>query len=231
MHSDNGTTFVGVNNDLRLFLAHESVQEKIYGFSANEGIEWNFIPPRGPHFFGLWDAGIKSAKAHMKRVIGNSLLTFEEMNTLLCQIEACLNSRTLCPLSEDPDSLSLIPGHFFIGESLIAVPEPSVLHTPTNRLNRWQYVQQLQQSFWELWTRDYLHQLQQRTSWMNEQPNLQARRLVLLKEGNLPSMVWRRGLVQNVYRGPSGLVRVADVKPASGVLKRPISKFCLLPNN
>jgi hypothetical protein len=27
-------------------------------------------------------------KAHMKRVIGNSLLTFEEMNILLCQIEA-----------------------------------------------------------------------------------------------------------------------------------------------
>jgi hypothetical protein len=105
------------------------------------------------HFGGLLEAGIKSAKAHIKRVIGNSLLTLEELNTLLCQIKACLNPRPLSPLSEDPDSLSVLtPGHFLIGDSLIAVPEPSVLDTPTNRLNRWQYVWQLQQ-----WSRDYLH--------------------------------------------------------------------------
>jgi len=85
----------------------------------------------------LWEAGLKSAKSHMKRVIGNSLLTFQEMKTLLFQIEACLNSRPLCPLSEDPDSLPVLtPGHFLIGESLTAVPEPSVLDTPANRLNR-----------------------------------------------------------------------------------------------
>jgi hypothetical protein len=68
-------------------------------------------------------------------------------------------------------------------------------------------------------------------SGMNEQPNLQEGYLVLIKEDNLPSMVWRRGLVQNEYCGPDGLVWVADVKTASGVLKCPISKLCLLPNN
>jgi hypothetical protein len=53
----------------------------------------------------------------MKSVIGNSLLTFEEMNTLQCQIKAFLNSRPLWPLSEDPDSFSVLtPGQFFIDD-------------------------------------------------------------------------------------------------------------------
>jgi hypothetical protein len=69
------------------------------------------------------------------------------------------------------------------------------------------------------------------SSGMNKQPNLQEGCLVLIKEDNLPSMVWRRGLVQNVYCGSDDLVRMADVKTASGVLKYPISKLCLLPNN
>ncbi|EFN70688.1 hypothetical protein EAG_00141, partial [Camponotus floridanus] len=60
----------------------------------------------------LWEAAVKSTKHHLRRVIGESTLTFEEMSTLLAQIEACLNSRPLQALSDDPDDLSaLTPGH------------------------------------------------------------------------------------------------------------------------
>jgi hypothetical protein len=66
---------------------------------------------------------------------------------------------------------------------------------------------------------------------MNEQSSLQEGRLVLTKEDNLPSMVWCRGMMHNVYRGPDDLVPIADVKTASGVPKRSIIKLCLLSNN
>lgn len=49
---------------------------------------------------------VKSAKYHLKRVIGEILLSYEEMNTLLVEIEACLNSRPLLPLSDDKDDYS-----------------------------------------------------------------------------------------------------------------------------
>ena len=56
----------------------------------------------------------KSAKYHLKRVIGTVKLNFEELATVLSQIEACLNSRPLTPLTTEDDGVeTLTPGHFF----------------------------------------------------------------------------------------------------------------------
>lgn len=84
---------------------------------------WHFIPPHSPNFGGLWEAGIKSAKYHIKRMTGTATLTYEEMATLLSQVEACLNSRPISVISNDlEEPMPLIPGHFLIGEPLVSVP-------------------------------------------------------------------------------------------------------------
>jgi hypothetical protein len=49
---------------------------------------------------------VKSMKHHMRRVTAHQALTFEEMTTILTQIEACLNSQPLTPLSNDSDDVS-----------------------------------------------------------------------------------------------------------------------------
>lgn len=67
--SDNGTNFAGANNELkRLIDFLTNNLDHIKRFGCNEGINWHFIPPRSPHFGGLWEAGVKSAKFHLKRV-------------------------------------------------------------------------------------------------------------------------------------------------------------------
>lgn len=90
-------------------------QDKVIDFTATNSIQWHFIPPYAPHMGGLWEAGIKSAKIHLQRVLGHVLLTFEEFYTLIAEIEACLNSHPITPMSSDPSDLSaLTPGHFLI---------------------------------------------------------------------------------------------------------------------
>lgn len=76
---------------------------------------WNFNPLTASHFGGLWEAAIKSTKAHLKRVIGNQTLTMEEFHTLITRIEGILNSHSLTPISSYPNDLcALTPGHYLI---------------------------------------------------------------------------------------------------------------------
>jgi hypothetical protein len=136
---------------------------------------------------GIWEAGVKSMKFHLRRVVGNAKITFEEFYTLLCQVEAVLNSRPICPLSNNPDNLQVLtPGHFLIDTSLLALPGRNLLDLSSNRLSRWSYVQQMFQRLCKCWSHDYLHQLQRRNKWKDIQPNVTIGDLVLLKEVNLP---------------------------------------------
>ena len=116
----------GADADLRrLFSQTSSLCQEVAAAIAADGIEWSFIPPRAPHFGGLWEAAVRSFKSHFKRVIGEAKLTYEEFSTVACSIEACLNSRPLSPMSADAqDPLALTPAHFLIGFSLSLPPEP-----------------------------------------------------------------------------------------------------------
>ena len=122
IHSDNGTNFIGANNELRELhdpLQSDDHNEKVNAFLANKQIEWRFIPPHSPHFGGLWEAAVKSSKRHLKLVVGNELLTFEQFNTLIIEIESILNLQPLTPIFTDPKR-SLSP--HFLSPPLPAFP-------------------------------------------------------------------------------------------------------------
>ncbi|XP_046383976.1 uncharacterized protein LOC124154345 [Ischnura elegans] len=151
IYSDNGTNFVGANRelkDLKKVFSSKSHQERLHHYSSSQGINWHFIPPRSPHFGGLWEAAVRSLKYHLRRIVGNASLTYEETYTYLTMIEACLNSRPITQMSSDPNDLNpLTPGHFLIGDALTAIPDPNMIDVPVNRLSRWQHVTRMQQHF------------------------------------------------------------------------------------
>ena len=178
---------------------------------------------------GLWEAGVKSLK-YRKRIVGKALLTFEEFSTLLTQVEACLNSRPLTALSNEPNDPSyLSPGHFLIGAPLTSLPEPDFTSTTMNSLSRWQQVQRFKQQLWKRWSSNYLNSLQQRCKWRSQQPDLQPGMLVLLREDNLPPMSWRLAVISETFPGLDGDVTVVKVKTSFGQFKRPICKLVILP--
>ncbi|XP_017468483.1 PREDICTED: uncharacterized protein LOC108360631 [Rhagoletis zephyria] len=99
IYSDNGTNFVGADQQLReihQLLHSPTTQDGITRELADQHIQWHFSPPSGPHFGGIWEAGVKSMKHHLKRTLADTSVTYEELQTVLCQIEFCLNSRPLC---------------------------------------------------------------------------------------------------------------------------------------
>nr|CAI5855883.1 unnamed protein product [Callosobruchus analis] len=98
-----------------------------------------FNTPAAPHQGGLWESHVKSVKTHLYRVIGDQLLTYEELNTVLTQIEALLNSRPLCVKSMDPSAPEVLtPAHFLTQMPLNRLPTSDVTEIKLNRLDRYQ---------------------------------------------------------------------------------------------
>ncbi|XP_033224231.1 uncharacterized protein LOC117177545 [Belonocnema kinseyi] len=174
--------FVGADRQLQKMFSEASAEfASVATYLASHGTQWKFNPPAAPHFGGLWEAAVKSTKFHLRRVIGYSTLTFEEMTTLLTQIEACVNSRPLRAQSDDPTDISaLTPGHFLIGGPLNTVPEPSLADVLPNRLTLWQLIQQMRDHFWKRWSAEYLKELQPRSKWTTSSPSIQIGDLVLI---------------------------------------------------
>lgn len=233
IYSDNGTNFVGARNKLQDFLKllksrdhHDAISKEC----AKDGIQWHFIPPSAPHFGGLWEAAVRSSKHHLLRVVGESPVHPEDFNTLLTQVEACLNSRPLTPLSDDPNDLEpLTPAHFLIGTSLQSIPEPDLGELPINRLDAVQLTQRRLQDFWKRWRREYLCQLQARTKRWQPAVQVDVGKLVVIKDENQPPTKWKMGRITDVHPGKDGIVRVVTLKTATGILTRPVEKLCILP--
>jgi hypothetical protein len=235
IYSDNGTNFQGASNQLHELyqLLHWSSNLKdIQDYLKTEGCDWKFIPPHGPHFGGLWEAAVKSMKHHLRRTLGAQIVTYEELYTLLTEIEACLKSRPLCALSNDPhDSTYLSLGHFLIGQPLTQLPCVDYTDVKPNRLSRWQLFHQQIQHYWNRWSKDNLNELQMRHRWQSSSPNLQPGDLVLLKDDHTTPLHWPTAVITDVHPGTDNNIRVVRVKNPKGTFKRPISKICPLPRN
>ena len=142
IYSDHGSNFVGARNQMKElydFLSLPSTDSAISDHLLSNRITWHHIPERAPHFGGIWEAVVKSAKHHMRKIIGHIKLSFEELTTTTCGIEACLNSRPyLAQDSHDAEGeMPLTPGHFLIGRPLMTYPEAPA-DPATTLKSRWE---------------------------------------------------------------------------------------------
>ena len=208
IYSNKSRTFTGTHAELEVqrMLAEQNITESLEPFTAYHKIQWLTIPPRSPHFGGLWEAAVKSFKRHVLKTTGKTTLPLEELTTLLPQIEAIMNSRPLTSPSNDPNDFpTLTPAHFLIGRPLLTVPYSD----PPDKadltlIRRFQQRQQASIFFWKRWSLEYLTTLQQRTKWTAEQENLQIGDIVFLRTS---PMMWPMAKVIKVLMGMTNCLR------------------------
>lgn len=155
---DHGTNFVGANRELQElfeFLEQQKSKKVMSEFKMSNGV--------------------LSQKTHLRKVTSDIKLTYEEYSTVLCQIESCLNSRPLVPLT----------GHFLIGRPLESIPDPSFTYRSVSILRRWHLVQSIVRQFWNRWSTEYLFELRKYTKWHHPTRNVRVGDVVVLHEDSL----------------------------------------------
>lgn len=183
-------------------------------------IDWKFNPLCAPHFGGVFEALIKSAKKAIKAILGDADVTDEELHTAICGAERLLNFRPITYVSSDPnDLLPLTPSHFLVGEIGGPFAPEALDHEQSyNHKKPWHCVQQLLGQFWRGWRKEFLPSLRVRKKWFNPRHNLP----------NASRGEWSLGRVIQAYPGDDGLVKVVKVKAKNKQYLRPVHHLCPL---
>ena len=215
-------------SDLYSMLSSKQTKDAIHHFSASRSLDWKFSPSRSPHFGGMWEAGVKSTKTLLRKLVGNHRLTFEELTTVLTEVEATLNSRPLLPVhSTSSDGSDVITaGHFLIGKPLHSLPCRDQSVSKICNLRRWNLVNRLSAELWDQRHTIYLQSLQQRKKWQRIKINLRKGDIVLLKDDeNYGRRSWPQARVLEVHSGADGHVRVVTVLCDGKKTKRTVKKL------
>ena len=98
----------------------QSIGETLY--MAARSVNWTFIPKRAAWWGGFYERLIGLTKKSIQKVLGWRYVTFDEMDTILCEVEAAINDRPLtCVCSDLTDDNPLTPSQLLHGR-LITLP-------------------------------------------------------------------------------------------------------------
>ena len=89
--SDNAKTFKSAEHEITSILNNPIVQRHFVDMS----IDWRFNIERAPWWGGVFERMIQSTKRCIRKTIGKARLTYDELITVLAEVEMILNSRPL----------------------------------------------------------------------------------------------------------------------------------------
>ena len=228
LRSDNGTNLVSTEKELRKALRSLNSQQ-IQQNLLQKGVKWTFNPPHGAHHGGIWERLIRMVKRILQTVTGHQHLDDEGLQTVMCEIEAILNSRPLTTLSDDPNDLEpLTPNHLLNLKVQPVMPPGLFTKEDSYAKRRWKQVQYIADLFWKRWTQEYLPLLQARQKWTLVKRNFQQGDVVLVADTNAPRGSWMLARVTEALPDSNGLVRIVRLQTKTSQLERPVSKICLL---
>lgn len=227
--SDNGTNLRGADTELKRSLL-ELDNGALRDEAANNAAEWSFIPPLSPHWGGAWERLIRSVKTSLRVILKERAPKDEVLSTLLLEVENIVNSRPLSHVSVEPDSEeALTPNHFLLGTPSSMPTLGKFDNSDLYLRKQWRKAQRLADMFWKRWLVEVLPDLIPRRKWNQEQEPLKVGDLVLLVDPGAPRNVWPRGIIQQVFPGADGRVRVVELRTKTGVLRRSAARVARIP--
>ena len=234
IYSDNAKTFKSAEKEIRecyTMLNSPKFQE----FISEQLIQWKYICPISPWWGGYWERLMKTIKIPLRKVLGKSFLSADEMYTVLTEVEAMVNSRPLCAVNDEPDCQNyLTPANFLTGKPLINLPlhplHGKEAYTTASRkqLNILMMNQEKSlRSIWKMWREEYIRSLGVCPDIRNNVP-IKENDLVMVSDNSTPRCTWSIGRIAELIQGRDGRIRSVIVKNKGKLRTRPIQMISQL---
>jgi len=211
MRSDHGSQIVAASEELKQILQQHKV-EKLHQAALDYKFEWTFSSPDAPWQNGCSEALIKSTKKALSLAIGAQVLTFSEMQTTLFEVANLVNERPIGKHPTNPEDGSyLCSNELLLGRAISVNPiDPSA--QTDDSYKRHSLIQQITNTFWRKWTRDFFPSLIIRQKWHTEKRNLRTGDVVIVQDANQLRSTWKLGRISRVEPSSDGRVRKVNVQ-------------------
>ncbi|XP_066933725.1 uncharacterized protein [Clytia hemisphaerica] len=221
MISDNGTNFISTD---------------VQNFMANRGTLWKFNIAKAPWYGGFFERLVRSVKRCLRKSIENAKLNYEEMLTILKEVENILNNRPLTYLYTEENVDPLTPNKLIYGRDLNTNIAPNLNEEENENVDldtRYVYLQTILDQFWDRWSNEYLVSLRERSRNIAKTSNIdvvpRTDDVVLIHDDKVKRQNWKLGKITKLIRSTDGKVRACELSViTNGKLmnyKRPVNKL------
>jgi len=184
-------------------------------------MEWHFDPPSAAWWGGWWERLISLLKDLLKRILKKTSLNYEEMNTVLCDCEAVMNSRPLTYLPNENEIIAITPAMFIKDIREDGVPDLDQINK-THFAKRIRYRQRLKEELRKCFRIEYLGQLHRWIKQKNDFMQIKVGDIVLIGNDTQKQLDWPLTVVKEIFPGKDGHIRVVKLKTEKGEPIRPI---------
>ena len=228
--SDNAKTFKAADKALKKLFNHPEVANELSG----KMIEWKFNLERAPWWGGFFERMVGCVKRCLRKVLGNARLTFDELFTVLIEVEGTLNSRPLTYEYDEAGEEVLTPSHLIFGRRIKTVPDEIVEDEEEGEsryTRRFRYLSVRLAHFWNRWRREYLTDLREfhRTKVSTDPRSVQIGDVVTVYDESKRRGEWRLAVIESLIKGNDNVVRGANIrviaKGKPSRMSRPVQKL------
>jgi hypothetical protein len=235
VYSDNGTQLKKASKEVAALW--KAATDGVLRHAAREGITWKFIVENAPWWGGFYERMVGTMKGQLCKVIGNALLTVKEFETVLCKVEATINSRPITyQFNTIGEPRPLTPNDLLVGQRAVSFPSFLSNSFPINSTRseyteRVKYRELLHQEWETRWKREYLADRAKQFNARHKVEKIAIGEVVMVEAENLKKSEWTTGVIQQLFPSVDGIVRSVELRTPLGILRRPIQRLHALELN
>ena len=217
--------------------------QELKKYNAANGIKWRFNLARAPWWGGMFERMVRSTKRCLVKAIGLRKLTYEELSTVLAEVEMVINNRPLVYVGEEDVNQPLTPSHLFCGRRTMS-DDNRVIRDVKEDISTKEIASRVKlinlsvEHFWKRWAREYLVSLRETHKMKTQSKSVVVKPgdAVMIHDDGLKRSRWAMGIVEETISGNDGVIRGARLRRLSSdgkhqVIERPIQKLYPLEIN